>query len=291
MRRVLVTIFTLIAMQCAGELLQGQELLNVWPRNAPGETSRLVGEKAPAVAGENPPSTRIINITSPTLSVHIPAHPTGTGVVILPGGGFSKVVTDKEGTEAAAWLNELGITAFVLSYRTKASASDNGWARPLQDAQRAVSLVRSQAATLHLKPDRIGILGFSAGGQVAARLLCERDKRSYEAVDEVDQVSMRPDFALLIYPWNLYDEKAGQLIEELKIPADSPPAFLVHTDDDRSSSLGTVLFYAGLKKLKIPAELHVYGNGGHGYGLRDITGSRISTWPDHAASWLKNHGF
>jgi acetyl esterase/lipase len=224
------------------------------------------------------------------MSVHVAAEPNGTAVVILPGGGFGKVVPDLEGTEAATWLNRHGVSAFVLSYRTTADSQSPGWVKPLQDAQRALSLVRIRADQWGIHKDRIGLLGFSAGGQVAARLLSNGDQRSYDRLDETDDVSHRPDFAILVYPWNMYDAKTDSLVEGVAVPKNCPPTYLVHTDDDRSSSLGAVLFYAGLKKHGIPAELHVYGNGGHGYGLRPVTGSQISSWPDHAAHWLGTRG-
>jgi acetyl esterase/lipase len=228
-------------------------------------------------------------IEAPTFTVHLAPDPTrtGAGVVILPGGGFSKVVPDKEGTEAAAWLNGLGISAFVLSYRTKRGPDDPGWSRPLQDAQRALSLVRARAEAYGLRADRIGLLGFSAGGQVAARLLAADGSRAYGRVDVVDEASCRPDFALLVYPWNAYDPGRDGLAEGISVPPGCPPVFLVHTDDDRSSSLGAVLFYADLKRRGIPAELHVYGNGGHGYGLRSVEGSEIASWTGHAAHWVR----
>jgi acetyl esterase/lipase len=238
-----------------------------------------------------PPITRVVNVTRPTMTVHPADQSTGTGVVILPGGGFSRVVPDLEGTEAADWLNRHGVTAFVLSYRTTADSQAAGWVKPLQDAQRALSLIRSRAEEWNIRKDRIGLVGFSAGGQVAARLLSASDKRSYDRMDEVDDVAFRPDFAVLVYPWNMYDAKTDALIAGVEVPNSCPPTFLVHTDDDRSSSLGAVLFYAGLKKHGIPAELHVYGNGGHGYGLRTVPKSQISSWPDHAAHWLGTRGY
>jgi acetyl esterase/lipase len=260
---------------------------NIWPDLAPGETSRETGEIQPYRESDVPRVTRVTNIRKPTFTIHLAAKPSGAGVVILPGGGFGKVVTDKEGTEAAAWLNRHGVSAFVLSYRTKADKADPGWQRPLQDSQRLLSLVRARAAEWGLKKDRIGLLGFSAGGQVAARLLSSDGKRSYPRIDAMDEVPYRPDFAMLVYPWTIYDVRRDDLVEGVTVPKNCPPTFLAHTDDDRSSSMGAVLFYAGLKRHGIPAELHVYGNGGHGYGLRPIKGSEISTWPDHGAHWLK----
>src|SRR5687768_6040867 len=244
---------------CSSAVMAG-EPFDVWPKLAPGETARQTGEKLPARPGETPPITRVVNVTHPTMTVHLAAQPSGAAAVILPGGGFAKVVPDLEGTEAADWLNRHGISAFVLSYRTTADSQSPGWIKPLQDAQRALALVRSRAEQWSLRKDRIGLVGFSAGGQVAARLLSDGDKRSYDRLDDIDDVSHRPDFAVLIYPWNMYDGKADGLLKGVEAPRSCPPTFLVHTDDDRSSSLGAVLFYAGLKKHGIPAELHVYAN-------------------------------
>jgi acetyl esterase/lipase len=227
-------------------------------------------------------------ITRPTMTWHPAPESTGAAVVILPGGGFSKVVPDKEGTEAAEWLNRHGVSAFVLSYRTSPSAAD-GWRKPLQDAQRAMSLVRARCVDFHVRPNQLGLVGFSAGGQVAARLLCSSD-RAYAAIDAVDELSFQPAFGVLVYPWNLYDPSSRSLVDGLKLPKTAPPMFLVHTDDDRSSSLGTTLLYVACKEQGIPAELHVYGQGGHGYGLREIPKSDIATWPSHAARWLEQRG-
>lgn len=267
-----------------------EEPIPVWPDRAPGETTRQTGTKQPNRSQDKPPITRVVDITCPNFTVHRPKQPNGSAMLILPGGGFGKVVPDLEGTEAAEWLIQQGVTAFVLSYRTTTGKETPGWVKPLQDAQRTMSLIRSQAGTWGLKQDRIGLLGFSAGGQVAARLLSDAGKRTYERVDARDDVLHRPDFAILVYPWNMYDAQRDALIEGVKVPKDCPPTFLVHTDDDRSSSLGAVLFYAGLKRQGISSELHVYGNGGHGYGLRPVAGSQISSWPDHAAHWLGTIG-
>jgi acetyl esterase/lipase len=285
--RMLTFVIT-VGLACAifVDALPATEINDVWPKLAPGETTRNRGETLPFRENEKPRVTRVVKISRPTFTVHLAEKPTGAAAVILPGGGFGKVVPDKEGTEVAQWLNQQGIAAFVLSYRTTEDSSVSGWVKPLQDAQRMMALVRSQAKLYGLKTDQIGLAGFSAGGQVAAKLLCDQGKLSYQRIDEVDDVSHRPDFAMLIYPWRVYDTTTGSLIAGVNVTQDVPPTFIVHTDDDASSSLGAVLFYAELKKLKISSELHVYGDGGHGYGLRKVFGSQISTWTDHAADWL-----
>ena len=280
----------LLALLLCQRVAPGSDPLDVWPDLAPGETTRQTGEKLPPRPSDAPPITRVVNVTRPTMTVHLAAQPNGTAAIILPGGGFSRVVPDLEGTEAAEWLNRHGVSAFVLSYRTTADSQSAGWVKPLQDAQRALALVRSRAGQWGLRQDRIGLVGFSAGGQVAARLLSDGGQRTYDRLDAVDDASHRPDFAILIYPWNMFDARKDGLIDGVNVPKTCPPTFVVHTDDDRSSSLGAVLFYAGLKKHGIPAELHVYGNGGHGYGLRAVAGSQISSWPDHAAHWLGTRG-
>lgn len=289
MRMIRPILWSLTAMLLISTA-RAAEPLDVWPDHAPGESARSLGEALPARPEEQPTVTRMVNITRPTLSVHLPEHPNGAAAIILPGGGFSRVVPDKEGTEAAQWLNRHGITAFVLSYRTTDDPKAKGWAKPLQDIQRAMAVIRSRADRWNLNPERIGIVAFSAGGQVGARLLCDGGRLTYDRIDALDDTSHRPDFAVLVYPWNLYDPASETLVDGLVVPSDCPPTFLVHTHDDRSSALGAVLFYTGLKRHNLPAELHVFGNGGHGYGLRPVEGSLISTWPDHAAHWLATIG-
>lgn len=286
---VIATFF--VAIDSSFQVARGDEPLSIWPDLAPGETKKSRGKAQPNRVNETPPITRVVEITEPTMTIHLAPRPNGAAVVILPGGGFGKVVPDMEGSEAAPFLNKIGISVFVLSYRTKSKSDVNGWLKPLQDAQRAISLVRSRAKEWKLDPAKIGLFGFSAGGQVAVRLLCDNGRKAYPRLDKVDDIEHRPNFALLIYPWNLYDAKADGLVDGLVIPKNCPPTFLVHTDDDASTSLGTVCIYMALKKQRVPAELHVYGNGGHGYGLRPRTGSQISTWPQHATNWLLSQKF
>ncbi len=263
--------------------------VQVWPGLAPGETSDAEGTAQPPRPGENPPVTRVVGIRQPTLDVFLPKKPDGRAILILPGGGFAKVVPDKEGSEAAPWLNQLGIATFVLRYRTnEATPKDEpAWKRPLQDAQRSLRLIRAHAQKWNIDPEKVGVLGFSAGGQVASILHTAEEAAAYETVDAVDEHSCKPAFSLLIYPWRVLDPATDDLLSEIRITKTTPQAFIVHTHDDRSSSLGAVLIYAGLKRLNIPAELHVYVNGGHGYGMRPVKGSSIGTWPDRATEWLQ----
>ncbi|MGV2337388.1 MAG UNVERIFIED_CONTAM: alpha/beta hydrolase [Planctomycetaceae bacterium] len=265
------------------------QLIDLWSDLAPGETTREPGTPLPQRPEEQPPVTRITGITRPTLTLY-PAKASITparAVLILPGGGFRRVVVDKEGSEIAAWLNGLGISAFVLRYRTAENSTTKPWLAPLQDAQRAMAVIRSRAAEWQIDPNQVGISGFSAGGQAAARLLADGGQLAYSPTDDIDKISHRPDFALLVYPWNLWNPETEQLIPELQISASLPPVFLVHTHDDSASSLSAALFYAALRKHKVPAELHVFATGGHGYGLRNVPGSQIHTWPELAGHWLR----
>ena len=260
---------------------------NVWPDLAPGETTKNVGTKLPPRGDAT--ITRVEKITQPTLDVFPAKKPNGTAVLILPGGGFRYVVPDLEGSESAAWLNERGVTAFVLRYRTAEGQGNENWLRPLQDSQRAIRLIRSESDKLKISPDKIGLFGFSAGGQVAAIHLAGADA-SYSSLDAVDTQPFAPNFGMLVYPWRIYDSATKSLMPQIQVSPDTPPAFIVHTDDDASSSLGAALFYAGLKQNRVSGELHIYQNGGHGYGSRDRKGSAIGTWKDRAIEWLEIRG-
>lgn len=285
----------LVLLQGANQLCLGQEKspdaieptdnLLLWQSTAPGESTLHTGRALPSRKTDNPLITRVEKITQPTLDVFPAPSPNGKSVLILPGGGFRYVVTDLEGSEAAKWLNDLGITAFVLRYRTS-EVREGAWRRALQDSQRAIRLIRSKADEWKLDTDQIGLLGFSAGGQVAAIHLTATEP-AYEGQDKIDQHSFSPDFGILIYPWQIYDEGSESLISPIQVHQKTPPTFLVHTHDDASTSLGAVLFYAALKRKKIASEIHVYQNGGHGYGTRVRPNSFIGTWKDRATDWLR----
>ena len=267
----------------------GGEVIEIWPDHAPGETEKKTGATLPMREQDRPPITRVKDITHPTMEVFAPdSSANGAAVLILPGGGFGYVVPDLEGSEAGRILNQLGITVFVLNYRTSTTGPDGAWRRPLQDSQRAIRHIRGNAAKWSLDPEKVGLLAFSAGGQVGAIQIGEFGD-AYEATDEIDNRSSRPDFAMLVYPWRV-SGKAGKLMPEIRISAKSPPTFLVHTHDDASSSVGSALIYAELLKNRVEGELHIYQNGGHGYGVRPRPNSDIGTWPDRAVDWLRTRG-
>jgi acetyl esterase/lipase len=273
-------------------------VLNVWPGTPPGETKPLPPEgdttknDGRMVAGRR--VIRIGNVSTPQLAVYQPAKDkaNGAAVVICPGGGFNILAYDLEGTEVAAWLNSIGVTAVVLKYRVPARDPHKRWLAPVQDAQRAMSIVRSNASAWGLDPKRIGILGFSAGGATAGYTALFRDARQYPAIDAVDAVSSRPDFALLIY--TAYFVERGQTALNPALPvtftADAPPMFLVHAFDDGVPVQNALLIAAELKKVNVPAEVHVYDTGGHGYGLRPVPELPVTTWPQRAEAWLARRG-
>ncbi|MEZ6066947.1 MAG: alpha/beta hydrolase [Planctomycetaceae bacterium] len=277
------------------EAREPDRIVDLWPDLAPGETTRDVGHPRPQRANEIPPATRVEAITRPQLWWYDPpaGQRSGAAVLVFPGGGYNYVVVDKEGSEVAEWLNSLGIAAGVVRYRSKAASWEEAafWSRPVQDGQRAVRLVRTHAKQWGLDANRIGVLGFSAGGNAAALVSTRFDHPEYQAIDDIDAASPRPDACLLLYPWRLVNSTADGLAEEVTVSPQTPASFLVHAHDDGVTSLSSVYFYTALKRLNLPAELHIYANGGHGYGLRPVEDSDVDTWPDRAATWLEQVGW
>lgn len=270
--------------------------LNVWPGKPPGEIKEL-----PPEADQTKPQDKLIagrriiklgNVSTPQLAVYRPAKEkdTGAAVVICPGGGHHILAYDLEGTEVAEWLNEIGVTGIVLKYRVPFRDPEKRWLAAVQDTQRAMSLVRSNASEWKLDPKRIGILGFSAGGQVAGLASIFDEKRQYAPLDDIDKVACRPDFAVLIYPGGLEVQGQPKLRDEVQVSKQSPPMFFVHAFDDGVTALNTLLLATELKKVGVPAEVHVYATGGHGYGLRHVDGQPVTDWPKPCEAWLKTTG-
>lgn len=271
-------------------------VLNVWPGTPPGDTATLPPEADLTKATDKLIAGRRIiktgHVSTPQLAVYRPAKEmdTGASVIICPGGGFSILAYDLEGTEVAAWLNTLGVTGIVLKYRVPARDPQQRWLAPVQDAQRAVSLVRARAAEWGLDPARIGILGFSAGGTTAAYTSLLGDDRRYPAFDATDKFSCRPDFTLLIYTGGFVERSPAAMTDTLAFSKDAPPMFLVHAFDDNVSVQNSLHVATELKKAGGSAELHVYDTGGHGYGLRYVADQPVTTWPARAAEWLARRG-
>lgn len=242
------------------------------------------------VAGR--PVIRVGNVSHPTLTVY-PASAdkaNGAAVVVCPGGGYHILAMDLEGTEVVEWLNSIGVTAALLKYRVPAPKGHERYEAPLQDAQRAMGIVRSRATEWNIDPKRIGIMGFSAGGHLSAVISTRYEKRTYHPIDVADQVSCRPDFVMLIYPAYLTVQKEGDRIApELNISSNTPPTFLVQTEDDPIRVETSLYYYLALKNAKVPAELHLYASGGHGYGLRP-TKKTVTTWPKRAEQWMRGTG-
>jgi acetyl esterase/lipase len=285
----------LVAMALAAPGLAAEPtVVDVWPE---GKIPDAAGAPGPdTVQRPRPddakPVLRLTDITRPTLSIHRPPKEkdTGAAVVIAPGGGYNILAWDLEGEEVAAWLNSIGVTGIILKYRVPRApgeAANEPPPRPLKDAQRALSLVRSKAGEWGIDPRRIGMLGFSAGGNLTARAALGSDARSYAPIDAVDEVSCRPDFAVLVYP--AYLEKDGALRPEYKVTSQSPPMFFAHAGDDRIRPHNSIALYTALHAAGVPAELHVYASGGHGFGLRPGE-HPASTWPDRCAAWMKGQG-
>jgi acetyl esterase/lipase len=267
------------------------EPISLWPKGAPGEKGDIGEEKhLPLKAGDT--TIRITDVTRPTITVFRPPaeKDTGAAVLICPGGGYGILAFNKEGTEVADWLKSIGITGIVMKYRVPVRKGQERYAAPLQDAQRALGLIRHRAKEWGIKADRIGVLGFSAGGHLAATLSTNYEKRTYEAIDAADQESCRPDFTLLIYPAYLVAGKdANTLAPELKVMKETPRTFLVQTQDDGVKVECSLFYYLALRNAKVPAELHVYPTGGHGYGLRP-SAHAVSTWPQRAETWMRSLG-
>jgi len=290
--------FTAIFLSLSTALLAADpESINLWPGKAPSETKEL-----PAESDVNKPTDALVggrkiiklaNVSTPTLAIYRPADGKGNGaaMIICPGGGHNILAYDHEGTECAEYFAKLGVTGIVLKYRVPARSPDKRWIGAVQDAQRAVSLVRSKAEAWKLDPQRIGILGFSAGGETAGLAAILHAQRQYETVDSVDNVSCRPDFAALIYAGGFTTkDKPGELCDYVKVDKTTPPMFLVHAYDDPVPAANSLLVAAECKKAGVSAELHLYSSGGHGYGMRK-TGHPVNSWPDRCAEWLEDSGW
>lgn len=273
-------------------------VIPLWPEKAPGEAAALPPEAdttkpdSNLVAGQR--VIRLSNVSHPTITIYKPdpAKDTGAAVLVCPGGAYTILAMDLEGSEVCSWLNSIGVTGVLLKYRVPRREGLPPHAAPLQDAQRALGLIRHQAKELGLDPHRIGVLGFSAGGHLSALLSNNHDVRTYPVVDAADQASCRPDFCVLIYPGDLIAEEQHDALSPL-LPVsgtNTPPTCIIYTQDDKTRVENGLFYYLALKKAGVPVEMHLYPRGGHGYGLRR-TANTVATWPDRVADWMNASGW
>ena len=229
-------------------------------------------------------------VSKPQLHVYRADGDASTAVLICPGGGYSILAWDLEGTEIATWLQGIGVTAVVLKYRVPTRNEPSNWLAPVQDIQRSLSLIRGGALD-GVSPKRVGVLGFSAGGNAAARAATTTE-RMHDPVDELDQASVVPDFAVLVYPARLVDEDdPTRLAEGISVSEKSPPIFFAHAADDRLTCLNSVTLYQNLFRAGVTSSaLHIFSKGGHGFGGR-MAGDPTDAWQDLCADWLRSQGW
>jgi acetyl esterase/lipase len=279
----------LLAQTTAWAPPPGHVTLSLWPSTAPGAEINTTTAKDTLIAGKT--VVRLGNVRNPTITLYSPAaKANGAAVVVFPGGAYRILAIDLEGTEVCDWLNSIGVTCILLKYRVPDSGPYPKSANALQDAQRAVGMVRAHAAEWQIDPNRIGVLGFSAGAHLAAALSTHFEQRLYPAADAADHQSCRPDFAVIVYPGYLaLSEQNFAPNAEIHPTEKTPPSFIVQTEDDPVHVENSTVYFLALKNAKVPAEMHLFAKGGHGYGLRR-TGLPVTAWPKDVETWMRTIG-
>jgi acetyl esterase/lipase len=280
-----------IAQQIAWQPAPGHLTVELWPQGAPGAIPDppaevdLTPPNAALVAGR--PLIRLGNVSRPTLTVYAPKdRPSGAAIVVFPGGAYHALAIDLEGTEVCEWLNSIHVTCILLKYRVPDSGPLPKSSAALQDAQRALGVIRAHATEWKIDPQRVGVLGFSAGAHLAAALGTHFELRAYDSIDAADKLSCRPDFAAIIYPGYLaLAEQNFAANPEIYVTAQNPPSFILQAEDDPVHVENSTLYFLQLKNANVPAELHLYAEGGHGYGLRR-TALPVTAWPALVETWL-----
>ena len=276
---------------------QDRPSIEIWPKGLPAGSIKLPPAKVKDLKEKEKvhPRGHVLYCDTPTLSVYLadPKIATGCGVIICPGGSYNVLAWQHEGVQLAEWFNSIGVTAFILKYRVPRRNPNKIHWEPMQDVQRAIRVVRQDAAKFKIASDRIGVLGFSAGGHLTVMAGVQYDTQCYEPVDEVDSLSARPDFICPIYAAYLgdgYSDAKAELGSLVKVTDQTPPAFMAVTWDDKFRGAQSALLFAKLKEHGVPAEFHGYSKGGHGYGIRESE-LPVSKWHHQLESWLKVSGF
>ena len=293
MRRLFILLFTLavsgslLAQKPAWEPAPGHTTIPLWPHPQAGVAPEVDATTAKdnVIAGKA--VIRLTNVSSPTITLYAPkGKNSGAAVVVFPGGAYRILAIDLEGTEVCEWLNSSGVTCVLLKYRVPNSGPYPKSPAALEDAQRALGMVRAHAAEWHIDPQRVGVLGFSAGAHLAAALSTHFDQRLYDAFDAADQLSCRPDFAVIVYPGYLaLSEQNFAPNAEIHVTEKTPPSFIVQAEDDPVHVENSTVYFLALKNAGVPVEMHLYSKGGHGYGLRR-TELPVTTWPQSVETWL-----
>lgn len=287
------------------------ETILLWPNGAPGGEGVRVEEKIVERGDSKGLKDRAqVHTRVPKLVVFRPRKANGAAVMLIPGGGYERVVLDKEGYETARWLAARGYTCFVLFYRMPGDGWSAGGDAPLQDAQRAIRLIRARAGVMKFSADRVAIMGFSAGGHLAANLTTRFDVETYRAIDVADALPTKPNLSALIYPVITLDpafahpgsrkqllaqqdtpERAIELSLEKQVREGLSPVFQLHAADDKAVPVeNSLLMFSALKAKGVPAEMHVFEEGGHGFGLRFVSGKPVAAWPSLFETFAKRHG-
>ncbi len=288
------------------EPLTHEATLSLWGGRAPGAPAGLeqvIAERSKSLYRAD---RALMGIADPSLTVFLPENPSGVSMIVAPGGSYRRVVLDKEGIEIARALAPRGITTFLLSYRLPGEGHENATEAPLADAQRAVRMVRSHAAEWGLDPAKVGFLGFSAAGHLGGAIATMYDREVYDLGDDEASVSARPDFVALVYPVMTMEdgpvhegsreallgadpapEQIAAWSPEQHVTAQTPQTFLLHADDDPSvDAENSIRFYMALHRAGVPAELHIFRDGGHGFGIRAAGEKPVGEWPALLSDWL-----
>lgn len=288
--------------------IAAQPSITLWPGGeAPGAKTSSVEYKLQERSKDpNLPDRAVTGVRAPEITVYAPEKPNGTAILVVPGGSYKRVVLDKEGSDLAAPFNQRGYTLFVMTYRMPEDGHTEGADAPLADAQRAIRTLRTQANQWHIDPQKVGVMGFSAGGHVAASLATRYDQPVYSPLDNTDKQSARPDFLILGYPVISMDkaiahpgsrqaligaqptnEQIKRYSPELNVTAQTPPTFLMHAADDPSVPVdNSLVMFNALRQHHVPAELHIFTEGKHGYGVRQVRDLPAGVWPQLAMNWV-----
>jgi acetyl esterase/lipase len=268
--------------------------IKLWPNGAPEPAGFKAEPETVMPPKDEKDVKRVTNVTEPTITIYRPDKPNGTAVIVAPGGGYHILAIEHEGTQVCEYLNTLGVTCALLKYRVPARDKADPSKEPLQDAQRAIGIVRHRASEWGVQPDRVGILGFSAGGHLTVMATLHPNDRTYTTDAALDVPDATPSFSIPVYPAYLVVSKEDtfHLKPEIAVTAKSPPMCLVHANDDKglTSPSGSALLYLEYKRLNLPAELHIYAKGGHGFGMRK-SGLPTADWLVRVGEWMRGMGW